>query len=927
MITIYESKETNFKHNGLGILRPSSCVIYEELNGEYSLTLKHPVDPYDKWKLLEQDRIIKANKQLFRIYKLTKSLSGNEIEIYAMHIFYDLSKNFIDDVNIVDKTGKQALNQILTNTAYESNFTCDSDITTIKSARLVRKNVTSALIGDDENSFLNYWGGELKRDNFNFEINTVIGENKGMKISYGKNLTGLTATFDMSNVATRLIPKAFDGITLPELYVDSDYINNYSHPIIREVDFSDIKYASSPNNTNEEGFKTKEEVYSELRRLCRLMFTEDKIDMPESNFEVDFVELSKTKQYEKYANLETVSLGDVVNIHHKILGINIDARVISYEFNCLTDRYDSIELGSFQTNIFTGINEILKKEDIDIKTITDMINVSYENAINEATLLITNGLGGYVVKTRDELLIMDTDNINTAKNVWRWNINGLGFSSTGYNGTYGLAMTNDGQIVANRITSGELNGEIIKANTITTNHLAVETARKIEDSQSEQEVKTLIEASLGSFEVTITDKYETKLDDELSAYYTKVETESKIEQNAQQIAMTVAQEEVGKMRVGSRNLILKSNVETPVKSLNTIDDQSYEWELSQETPLIKVENAGDDMVFYIQIWYASPFTSPFDRVIVSNTVIDRHNFLISQIDKDTFRAVYKLTIKKGSKLGDIHSFKIVCRGLYNSSSTIKKVMLEQGNMASQYTEAIEDIVLDYSDRIDSEIQNIVSANQEIQNQIANILSDNYISENEKSDIILIKREIDSQYNNLIAEVESYGEVDYFSIFVNPLTSAYNELSGEVQNILDNDLVNGKSALQELLATYYDAYHTLLYVVSQYIKSQYEKISTEIVQTKESITMTATRLDEEIGERRKHMKFSEDGLELFTTINDEIGKFKVVLNENRLSFYEDGNEVAYMSNEKLYISRAEITTSLQIGDVTGRKSSNNGFVFH
>ena len=575
MITVYESRETNFRHNGLGVLRPSSCLIYEELNGEYSLTLKHPIDNYEKWKLLEQDRIVKANGQLFRIYKLTHSVMDNEVEVFAMHIFYDLSKNFIKDINIVDKTGKQALNHILDNTLYENDFTCDSDITKINSARLVRKNVTSVLIGDDENSFLNYWGGELKRDNFNFQINTVIGKNKGMKISYGKNLTGLTATFDMSNIVTRIVPVAFDGITLPEVYVDSDYVNNYAQPIVREVEFSDVKFASSPNNTSEEGFATKEEVYAELRRLSKLMFTNDKVDVPEINFNVDFVELSKTEQYKKYSNLETVELGDVVNIHHKILGINIDARVISYEFNCLTNRYDSIELGSFQTNIFTGINELIKREDINMQTITDLVNVSYENAVNEATLLITNGLGGYVAKTRDELLIMDSDDINTARNVWRWNINGLGFSSTGYNGSYGLAMTHDGQIVANRITAGELNGEIIRANSITTNHLQVEAARKIESSQSEEEVRTLIETALGSFEVTITDKYEAKIDDELNSlsnnYYTKVETESKIQQNATQIALTVAREEVQNMEIGGRNLIKN----TPNILLQDSDDGNF----------------------------------------------------------------------------------------------------------------------------------------------------------------------------------------------------------------------------------------------------------------------------------------------------------------------------------------------------------------
>ena len=931
MITVYGSRETNFRHNGLGVLRPSSCLIYEELNGEYSLTLKHPIDNYEKWKLLEQDRIIKANGQLFRIYKLTHSVMDNEVEVFAMHVFYDLSKNFIRDINIVDKTGKQALNHILENTLYENDFTCDSDITKINSARLVRKNVTSILIGDDENSFLKYWGGELKRDNFNFQINTVVGKNKGMKISYGKNLTGLTATFDMSNIATRIIPVAFDGITLPELYVDSDYVNNYAQPIVRRVDFSDVKFASSPNNTSGEGFATKEEVYAELRRLSRLMFTNDKIDVPEINFNVDFVELSKTEQYKKYSNLETVELGDVVNIHHKVLGINIDARVISYEFNCLTNRYDSIELGSFQTNIFTGISELLKREDVNVQTITDMINVSYENAINEATLLITNGLGGYVVKTRDELLIMDSDNINTAKNVWRWNINGLGFSSTGYNGSYGLAMTNDGQIVADRITAGELNGEIIKANSITTNHLQVETARKIENSQSEEEVRTLIEATLGSFEVTITDKYETKIDDELNSfsnnYYTKVETESKIQQNAAQIATTVTREEVGKVQVGSRNLILKSNVERNVSSADTNDDRYYEWELSQETPLIKVANAGDNVNFIVQIWFSDSATSPFDGVIISDLNINRSSFIINQIDRNTFKATYKFSVGKNSMLGENHSFKILCKGLYASSSKILKVMLEQGDMASQYTEALEDIVADYTERIDTEIQNIIDANQEIQNQIGDILSDNFISESEMSDIVLIQKEIIAQYTNLMNEIALYEASDYFSEFVANLSDSYTTVITKMNDIINNNLSSGKNTLQENLAAYYDNYHMLLYVVAQFLKAQYERVSSGIVQLNDSVNMTITRVEEEIGERKKHMKFSEDGLELFTTINGEIGKFKVVLAENRLSFYEKGNEVAYMSNEKLYISKAEITTSLQIGDVVGRKSSNNGFVFH
>jgi hypothetical protein len=145
--------------------------------------------------------------------------------------------------------------------------------------------------------------------------------------------------------------------------------------------------------------------------------------------------------------------------------------------------------------------------------------------------------------------------------------------------------------------------------------------------------------------------------------------------------------------------------------------------------------------------------------------------------------------------------------------------------------------------------------------------------------------------------------------------------------LNNNDTSGKVALQELLATYYDDYHQLLYVISQFVKSEHERLETEIIQTNESITNVITRVDDEFNERKKYMRFSEDGLELFTTINGQIGAFKVLLSENRLSFYENGSEVAYMSNNKLFISSAEITQSLQIGSVAGRKSSNEGFVFN
>ena len=163
IIKIYEYDETDFDNNGLGILLPKSAVITRDLNDyKYCLDLKHPFDKYNKWKLLQEDRIIKANNQLFRIKHVTKTLS--DITVYAEHIFFDLQNNFIEDTNIVEKNGRVAIEQMLTNTSYPHQFVGTSNITTISSSRMVRKNVVSALIGSDENSFINRWGGEIDMD-------------------------------------------------------------------------------------------------------------------------------------------------------------------------------------------------------------------------------------------------------------------------------------------------------------------------------------------------------------------------------------------------------------------------------------------------------------------------------------------------------------------------------------------------------------------------------------------------------------------------------------------------------------------------------------------------------------------------------------------------------------------------------------------
>ena len=105
------------------------------------------------------------------------------------------------------------------------------------------------------------------------------------------------------------------------------------------------------------------------------------------------------------------------------------------------------------------IAEIKRKIDVDIgDKLTDL-----EQAMLDATELITGQLGGYVLKRENELLIMDNPDPDLAQKIWRWNLAGLGYSNTGIDGPYGLAMTMDGAINANFITTGLLSANLVKS--------------------------------------------------------------------------------------------------------------------------------------------------------------------------------------------------------------------------------------------------------------------------------------------------------------------------------------------------------------------------------------------------------------------------------------------------------------------------------
>lgn len=457
MITLHESNSIDFlNNNGLGILKDcTSAEIVEEINGEFSITVEYPAEGRLCKELIEERIIVSevgyGELQAFRIKQISETLKNKKI--YATHIFYDLSDNLLEDIYPKNLNGNSALNWILSKTQYEHKFTGFSNVDVSKNARYVRKNVTQALIGNDENSFVNRWGGEIIRDNFKISIvNKRQHSNEKKRVIYRKNLKGITFNIDSTTIGTRLMPIGYDALMLPEKYIDSPLINNYPHPIIKLLEYSDVKLKTSEN---EEGFETLEEARDELRKLTR-QDIEAGIDKPCMSTTIDFIKLSDTEEYKKYKNLEELYIGDSINVYIEKMNIDVEQRIVKTTYNPLTHKFTKYELGNVKTNYAT--QSVKNENKLQEITLPNLLAVAKTNA----TAQITSALGGYVYKTQSELFIMDTDDPNTAQKVWRWNLNGLGYSSTGINGEYGLAMTQDGKIVADFITTGTMSVARIK---------------------------------------------------------------------------------------------------------------------------------------------------------------------------------------------------------------------------------------------------------------------------------------------------------------------------------------------------------------------------------------------------------------------------------------------------------------------------------
>ena len=460
MIKIFDASAASFSNNGLGVLTPSRCLVSWENNGNYTLQMDHPCDPDGKHLLIENQRILSVptpiGDDLFRIVSVDKTMPG-KVSVYARHITYDLLGTILQNININNQQASVALTAILSGTG----FTGTSDLTSNHIANWNLVNPIQAIMGDTH-SILTLWGGEVDRYQKNIDVNQRVGSNRSVTIRYAKNLTGLTAKTDYSEIITRIMPtgQKADGtiLTIPGLYVDSPLIGTYYQIFAKNVHFNDIKAGT-------DDYPTEADAVTALTAAANKMIT-DGCDKPLITINVELVDLSQTEEYKNFAVVETILPGDTLRVYYEPFNINLLLRATSYTYDAILERYDKIQLGAARRTIVNTINAQITK----IPAIETQVSLA-ASAADAATKALLSPGNSYVrfspsLENPTEIYIMDSPAPGTATNVIRFNSAGWGISKTGINGPYTIAATGAG-IVADAITTGILNADLIRAGSLT----------------------------------------------------------------------------------------------------------------------------------------------------------------------------------------------------------------------------------------------------------------------------------------------------------------------------------------------------------------------------------------------------------------------------------------------------------------------------
>lgn len=525
---LYAADETAFTSNGMGrIADATRCIVTEERNGVYLCEFDVPVTS-PMYSLIQEGRYIAAihddrhDVQPFEIYGRSAPIDGL-VTFYAHHLSYKLSNVILKPFTA--QSCAMALQQMQTQVYNRNPFTFWTDKSVVAPFRNKVPASCRSMLAGQEGSILDVYGtGEYEFDKWAVKLHLHRGNDNGVAIRYGVNLTDIQQETDASGSYSAVAPfwASEDGqtvVTLPEGYIVSPNAPTVRYPWttqsgeymtteggeILEFAVKDVRIV--PLDLS--GDFDEQPTEAQLRQLAAQRLASGQPWKPKENIKVSFVDMAHTEDYAGVSALQRVSLCDSVSVYCGPLGVAaVKMKVIRTVYNVLTETYDEIELGEARTNFADTIMSQVDKITEGFTTSTQL-----EAAVEHATQLITGGLGGYVVFNLnangqpEELLIMDTPDTSTAVNVWRFNKNGLGHSHNGYNGPFNdVALTADGRINANLITTGKVQAAYIDADNLKVKAANITGTLVIgqlpSDVATEGDVTTITESTIQTTNVT-----------------------------------------------------------------------------------------------------------------------------------------------------------------------------------------------------------------------------------------------------------------------------------------------------------------------------------------------------------------------------------------------------------------------------------------
>lgn len=390
--------------------------------------------------------------QYFEIYNVKKNLTS--VSVTARHIGFMANKNFIVKSFTDNGNGSQIMTNLKNSLAFDQKFNYLSNVGTTHQFTARQVAPVEAIIGSN-NGNQNLTGvtsAELDMDNYDLKLVKQIGSDNGFRIDFGINLEAIEEEIDEESIVNSLY--LVGGVP------DNDYDED-KEPI--EYGYLEIDGVTNENRRIAKRENGDCKTVDELIKWGKTLFDNDRIHEPKATHTVSMVALEHTLEYgDMYQELASLHFGDVAHVRAKELDIEIKERMVEYTYFPTLGKYKDIVLGNdlslYTSAVNTQAQELKKKTDNRTETLV-------QNVLN-ATAWITGNSGGHVVfrpeKAPSEILIMDTPNVANAKRVWRWNLNGLGYSDNGVNGPFGIAITSKGEIVADFIKVGTINAEVFE---------------------------------------------------------------------------------------------------------------------------------------------------------------------------------------------------------------------------------------------------------------------------------------------------------------------------------------------------------------------------------------------------------------------------------------------------------------------------------